>query len=613
VASLSATNAWTVGYWDDGFGYHSLIERWNGRKWRAVASADPGLVDTVLTSVAAVSPTDVWAAGWQNDGSAYHTLIEHWDGATWSAVPSDDAGAGINLLHDVAFSAANDGWAVGESYVGSQGYDTLIEHWDGTSWSIVQSPNVDGAKDRLRAVATLPSTGQAWAVGSHDKSPLIQSYCPGAIGSATRAAPVVRRRLETASPEARPVSAGRAAMAAVEPEATYATAASMTEGTAVTAIDATAAAGVAQTDLSFGAPVAADYNNDGWTDFVYGRHFHPAGLYTNNADGTFTQSFVFPLIDRHQCSWGDVNRDGLLDLFCATGSDSGTDIKADELWIQQLDHTFVDEAAQYGVLDPIARGRRGVFVDVNHDGYPDLWLGSETERPDGLPGPNRLLINVGGAAFLDAAQYGLDQETMGGCGQAVDFNNDGYQDLLTCSSSGLRLYRNDDGTSLTDVRASLNLPRNLSHPTMVDLNGDGRLDLAAVGRDLAVYLQQPDGSFALAYRRSGFTDAVWITPADVNGDQRPDLYVVQKLSGGLNAPDVMLLNDGTGTNYTEMAVPEVTAGAGDAAYPIDYDNNGLMDILVTNGGTTTIEGPLQLIAFYPSGSSGGSIIGRSKE
>ena len=39
----------------------------------------------------------------------------------------------------------------------------------------------------------------------------------------------------------------------------------------------------------------------------------------------------------------------------------------------------------------------------------------------------------------------------------------------------------------------------------------------------------------------------------------------------------MLLNDGTGTSFTEIPIPQTTVGAGDDAYALDYDHNGLMD------------------------------------
>ena len=49
-----------------------------------------------------------------------------------------------------------------------------------------------------------------------------------------------------------------------------------------------------------------------------------------------------------------------------------------------------------------------------------------------------------------------------------------------------------------------------------------------------------------------------------------------------------------------MPIPETTVGAGDDAYALDYDHNGLMDFLVLNGGRVDLPGPVELIAFFPS-------------
>lgn len=606
VKAIASDDVWAVGYRNDGYGYSTLIEHWDGSSWSAVPSDNPGQVENVLLGISAVSPTDVSAVGYDGNGGSFTTLIEHWDGTSWTTVPSPNNGTEANLLQGASFDSPTDGWAVGASYIGDSGWDSLIEHWDGTSWSIVPNPVQGGTKNRLWAVSDVPgASGTAWAVGSTDKSGTTDFFCPSTSGP-TPTVPASQTNWPTGVTQVRkwtPRPTDRASTLASEPDVTHGSRTPQLAAQQVTAVDEASSAGIAQTNLSFGAAVA-DYNNDGWPDFVYGRHFHPAGLYTSNADPplpTFTQSFVFPTVDRHACSWGDVNGDGLLDLFCATGGDFGTDIHSNELWIQQPDHTFVNEAGEYNIIDPTSRGRRGVFVDVNHDGWPDLWLGNVAERPDGLPSPNRLMINQGGTDFANAPQYGLDLETNGGCGEAFDYNNDGYQDMLTCSGTGLSFYRNDGGTSLTNVTASLGLPKTATSARMDDLNGDGLLDFVGLQPGvLSVYLQQSDGTFVRVFQQTGLTSDTTVTTGDVNGDNRPDIYVVGGTAGGANAADMLLLNDGTGTNFTQMAIPETALGQGDTAYPIDYDNNGLMDFLVTNGGCTHCQGPLQLIAFFPA-------------
>jgi hypothetical protein len=64
-------------------------------------------------------------------------VIEHWDGTSWSVVPSPNPNPqGNNSLVAIAAVNANDIWAVGHQLLGP-----FTEHWDGTSWSIVATPS----------------------------------------------------------------------------------------------------------------------------------------------------------------------------------------------------------------------------------------------------------------------------------------------------------------------------------------------------------------------------------------------------------------------------------------------------------------------------------------
>lgn len=133
--------------------------------WETVPSPSVGKQANQLLSVAAASDNDVWAVGnsFNNRLSAYRTLIERWNGTTWSVVRSPNATTGYNLLNSVAVVAANDVWTVGQAAQGNV-YQTLTEHWNGTGWVIVPSPNVAGSSSILQAVTVL-SANDIWAVG----------------------------------------------------------------------------------------------------------------------------------------------------------------------------------------------------------------------------------------------------------------------------------------------------------------------------------------------------------------------------------------------------------------------------------------------------------------
>src|SRR5262249_53857261 len=67
--------------------------------WEVVASPSGGRQANSLSSVAAVADNDVWAVGWAFNQSlfAYRTLTEHWNGTRWSVVRSPNATSGYNL------------------------------------------------------------------------------------------------------------------------------------------------------------------------------------------------------------------------------------------------------------------------------------------------------------------------------------------------------------------------------------------------------------------------------------------------------------------------------------------------------------------------------------
>jgi hypothetical protein len=167
VVDLSPTNAWAVGRSRSAT---ALVEHWNGTAWSIVPVPTPaGAATSQLAAISALSPTNIWAVGSVvnivNTAVQNRTLVEHWNGSAWSIVPARNSTTS-NLLTGVTAVAANDVWAVGYTITtdGSNQPDrTLIEHWNGTSWSIVASPTV-ASNDTLTGVAARSAT-DIWAVG----------------------------------------------------------------------------------------------------------------------------------------------------------------------------------------------------------------------------------------------------------------------------------------------------------------------------------------------------------------------------------------------------------------------------------------------------------------
>jgi S-layer homology domain len=161
VAVIGPDDSWTVGVYSGSTGQgptQTLTEHWNGNTWSIVPSPNVGTGNNALSSVAGVATNDVWAVGFYSIGDGLtQTLIEHWNGTSWSVVPSPNAGTENNVLHAVAAVRADDVWAVGEYMWGG----TLFEHWDGSAWRI--EPTSDPLT--LYGVAAAASS-DVWAVGA---------------------------------------------------------------------------------------------------------------------------------------------------------------------------------------------------------------------------------------------------------------------------------------------------------------------------------------------------------------------------------------------------------------------------------------------------------------
>lgn len=141
-------DVWAVGYKHGSVGgayeFRTVVMRGTeGGTFDVVPSPDrEGAPATnFLQDVHGVSSTDLWAVGQsRNPGQRYRTLIEHWNGTEWSIWPSADPGPLGNVLNGVVAVRSDDVWAVGarqDTFYQSP----LVEHWDGSTWTAVKAPN----------------------------------------------------------------------------------------------------------------------------------------------------------------------------------------------------------------------------------------------------------------------------------------------------------------------------------------------------------------------------------------------------------------------------------------------------------------------------------------
>jgi hypothetical protein len=157
VSCVSATACTAAGYSINSSGvYRTLIESWNGTSWSVVPSPNRGTATAknFLSGVSCVSVTACTAAGfYANLRGVFRTLIESWNGTSWSIVPSPNGGTGRNVFDGVSCVSVTACTAVGNDRS-----RTLIESWDGISWAVVPSPNPGTGENVLDGVSCVSVT-----------------------------------------------------------------------------------------------------------------------------------------------------------------------------------------------------------------------------------------------------------------------------------------------------------------------------------------------------------------------------------------------------------------------------------------------------------------------
>jgi len=281
----------------------------------------------------------------------------------------------------------------------------------------------------------------------------------------------------------------------------------------------------------------ADFDNDGDQDLyvtngiVNGAEVNY--LYQNNGDGTFTRLTGNRSVQEdyfsESSSWGDFNNDGSLDLFVGN-SRFGSRPWFDFLFVSNGNGGF--QKISGGALTSLQYDSRSVsWVDYDNDGLLDVFVANEGGR-------NYLYRNNGDSTFssIDAGSLTSDVRVSAACAWA-DYDLDGDVDVFVgnLNNQNNGLYRNDGGNNFTRISSG---------------------DIVTNGGN-----------------------SIGCSWGDYNNDGYPDLFVANFNNQG----NFLYQNNGDGT-FTRITNGDIVSNGGNSFGSAwgDYDNDGFLDLFVTN-------------------------------
>ncbi len=196
VSCTSPTQCVAVGTDYSGYNGQALAETWNGTSWTAATVPIPGNGEARLEGVSCATPTDCVAVGAYIGADDYQTLVESWNGSTWNPVSSPTpTNSTDSALEGVSCTGSNDCVAAGvyqnpesastttsPTTIETSVQETLIETWDGTAWTVTQSPSPSQTNNQVNGV-TCPTSDDCTAVGSYSTGTANQTLVENGISS----------------------------------------------------------------------------------------------------------------------------------------------------------------------------------------------------------------------------------------------------------------------------------------------------------------------------------------------------------------------------------------------------------------------------------------------
>lgn len=331
-----------------------------------------------------------------------------------------------------------------------------------------------------------------------------------------------------------------------------------------------------------------DRGGDGWADLLLGRHVDPPAPLDNHAGDLEAVSepdleTIPPgqhLYDRHSCAWGEANGDGRPDLYCVSGAQKGVGTGPNQLLIATDEGLNAVEGAN-GADDPEGRGRSTNWIDFDMDGDLDLFVGNTFRKRH----PNVMFENTGNG--FQPASVGIEHQVFTHGSTWSDWDHNGFPDLLltTVNDPTIITFRNIGG-AFEEARVGLGgIPATAA--AWGEVNGDGWTDLAVVTRSGVSVFSNDQGFFTrtTSLPMSRARAALW---ADLDNDGYQDLFVARGARQGFpDKGDRVYLNHGGSFDAESWTELPPSSGSGETVAAADFDRNGLLDLVVTNGRAQT--------------------------